>query len=408
MNITIIGHGGREHTLKWKLEQDGHSVALAAAEEVLIEARRLWPTGGHGASLHIVGPEAPLAAGIVDQLTAQGVRVFGPTKAAAQLEWSKAFAKDFMARHAIPTARHETFDDYNAAIKFVHRLPFGDPGCVVKASGLAAGKGVIVCDDLGEADVALTRIMVEREFGEAGDQVVIEERLSGLEVSLMAFCDGETVVPMLPAQDHKRVFDGDKGPNTGGMGAFCPSPLMTSDDIAYGVSRILRPTVDGMAREGRPYKGVLYAGLMLTADGPKVLEFNGRFGDPETQVVLPMLKTDLAEIVDACIDGRLHTLNIVWRDGACACVVLASGGYPGSYAKGLPIHGLENLPGDVMIFPAGVKHAGDRTLTDGGRVLGVTARGASLRGAIARTYEGVAHISFEGMHYRRDIGAHIA
>jgi phosphoribosylamine--glycine ligase len=397
MNITIIGHGGREHALKWKLEQDGHRVELAAAEDVLVETRC-------GASLHIVGPEAPLADGIVDRLSAQGVRIFGPTKAAAQLEWSKAFAKDFMARHAIPTARHETFDDYNAAIKFVHRLPFGDPGCVVKASGLAAGKGVIVCDDLGEADVALTRIMVEREFGEAGDQVVIEERLSGPEVSLMAFCDGETVVPMLPAQDHKRVFDGDKGPNTGGMGAFCPSPLMTSDDIAHGVSRILKPTLRGMADEGTPYKGVLYAGLMLTSDGPKVLEFNCRFGDPETQVVLPMLKTDLAEIADACIDGRLHTLNVEWRDGACACVVLASGGYPGSYAKGLPIDGLDDLPRGVMVFPAGVKRIGGQILTDGGRVLGVTARGASLQEAMTRAYEGVARISFEGMHYRRDIG----
>jgi phosphoribosylamine--glycine ligase len=396
MNITIIGNGGREHALKWKLEHDGHRVVMLDAQSK-IENRQ--------SQIVLVGPEAPLADGIVDRLSAQDVRMFGPTKAAAQLEWSKAFAKDFMRRHAIPTARHETFDDYSAAIKFVHRLPFGDPGCVIKASGLAAGKGVMVCDDLGEADVALARIMVEHEFGEAGSQVVIEERLSGPEVSLMAFCDGETVVPMLPAQDHKRVFDGDKGPNTGGMGAFCPSPLMTQGDIAHGVSRILKPTIDGMAREGHPYKGVLYAGLMLTSDGPKVLEFNCRFGDPETQVVLPMLKTDLAEIADACIDGQLHRTRLEWNDGACACVVLASGGYPGPYAAGLPIHGLGHLPADVTVFPAGVRHHGDQPVTAGGRVLGVTARGETLPDAVARAYAGVAAILFDGMHYRRDIGA---
>jgi phosphoribosylamine--glycine ligase len=296
------------------------------------------------------------------------------------------------------------FTEYNAAIRFVHRLPFGDPGCVVKASGLAAGKGVIVCDDLGEADVALTRIMVEREFGDAGDEVVIEERLSGPEVSLMAFCDGETVVPMLPAQDHKRAFDGDKGPNTGGMGAFCPSPLVTQDDIDWNVQHVLQATVRGMASEGVTYKGVLYAGLMLTPNGPKVLEFNCRFGDPETQVVLPLLKTDLVEIAHACIDGTLHQQNIQWHAGACACIVLASGGYPGAYAKGVSIHGLNTMPDDVIVYHAGTKRLDDGYVTDGGRVLGVTARGTTLRNALARAYAGVSRISFEGVQYRRDIG----
>jgi phosphoribosylamine--glycine ligase len=275
---------------------------------------------------------------------------------------------------------------------------------VVKASGLAAGKGVIVCDDAAEAGQALQRIMIEREFGSAGDAVIIEERLSGPEVSLMAFCDGVTVKPMLPAQDHKRVFDGDKGPNTGGMGAFCPSPLMTQDDLQRCVDSVLLPAVRGMAAEGAPYKGVLYAGLMLTPHGPSVLEFNCRFGDPETQAVLPLLKTDLAEIANACIDGRLHAIDIEWYAGAAACIVLATGGYPGAFKRGLPIHGLNDLPDGVMAFNAGVKRDGDQLLTDGGRVLGITARGADLRDALNRAYAGVAHVSFEGMHFRRDIG----
>jgi phosphoribosylamine--glycine ligase len=396
MNIIIVGNGGREHALKWKLEQDGHRVELSSADVTSIVMRH--------PSLVIVGPEAPLAEGIVDALSAQGGRVFGPTQAAAQLESSKAFAKQFMRRHAIPTAQFEVFTDYNEAIKFVHRLPFNSAGCVVKASGLAAGKGVIVCDDVDEADVALTRIMVEREFGGAGDEVLIEERLSGPEVSLMAFCDGVTVQAMLPAQDHKRVFDGDKGPNTGGMGAFCPSPLMSPDDIQHCVEAVLLPAVRGMAAEGVPYKGVLYAGLMLTANGPMTLEFNCRFGDPETQVVLPLLKTDLADIANACIDGRLGEIAIQWHAGAAACIVLASGGYPGAFQRGLPIHGLNDLPAGVMAFNAGVKRDGDQSRTDGGRVLGITARGDDLRDALQRAYAGVSRVSFAGMHYRRDIG----
>jgi phosphoribosylamine--glycine ligase len=395
MHIVIVGGGGRESALKWKLRQDGHAVTLAPPNSIL---------NTENSELVLVGPEAPLAAGIVDDLAAQDVRAFGPTRAAAQLEWSKSFAKDFMARHAIPTARFQAFSDYDAAVAFAHRRPFGEPGCVVKASGLAAGKGVIVCDDPGEADRALARIMVEREFGAAGEEVVIEERLSGPEISLMAFCDGETVVPMPPAQDHKRVFDGDTGPNTGGMGAFCPSPLLRPDGVQWCVEHILLPTVRGMAAEGRPFSGVLYAGLMLTAAGPRVLEFNCRFGDPETQAVLPLLKTDLAEIALACIEGRLREVEIRWHDGACACVVLASGGYPGPFRKGLPVSGLDRAPTDVMVFPAGVRSEGGRVLTDGGRVLGIAARGATLRDALQRAYGGIERVEFEDMHYRRDIG----
>ncbi len=396
MNIIIVGSGGREHALKWKLEQDGHHVALATTE--VSSLVRESP------SLVVVGPEAPLAEGIVDRLNAQGVRAFGPTQAAAQLESSKAFAKQFMRRHAIPTAGFAVFSDYEEAIGFVQRLPFASPGCVVKASGLAAGKGVIVCDDAGEAGQALRRIMVEHEFGSAGDEVVIEEKLSGPEVSLMAFCDGKTVKAMLPAQDHKRVFDSDQGPNTGGMGAFCPSPLMTQDDVQRCVEAVLLPAVRGMAAEGAPYKGVLYAGLMLTPQGPMVLEFNCRFGDPETQAVLPLLKTDLAELANACIDGRLDEIEIEWHAGAAACIVLASGGYPGAFKRGLPVQGLQGLPEGVLVFNAGVKRADGQWLTDGGRVLGITARGTDLRDALEKAYAGVTRVSFEGMHYRRDIG----
>lgn len=397
MKTHIIGAGGREHALKWKLEQHGHSATL-----IPYDPSHRPSLTAHDTQLVIVGPEAPLADGLVDALTRAGVPTFGPGQAAAQLESSKAFAKAFMARHGIPTARFAIFDDFARAERYLQQV---DYPVVIKASGLAQGKGVIVPRDADEAHAALRAIMVAREFGDAGNQVVIEERLEGPEVSLMAFCDGETVIPMLPAQDHKRAFDGDQGPNTGGMGAFCPSPLMSNADVADCTSHILRPAVRGMAQEGMPYRGVLYAGLMLTRDGPKVLEFNCRFGDPETQAVLPLLKTDLAEIAFACIEGRLHAQTIAWHAGACACVVVASGGYPGAYRKGLPIYGLEDIPDDVMIFHGGTRRTERGWVTDGGRVLGVAARGATLGDALQRAYAGVARIHFEDMHYRRDIGA---
>ncbi len=396
MHIVIIGTGGREHALKWKLALDGHSAELVAP------SAQVSSLVAHSPRLVIIGPEAPLADGIVDALTQEGVPAFGPTRAAARLESSKAFAKQFMARHGIPTARFAIFDDFASAERHLKQV---DYPVVIKASGLAQGKGVIVPRDADESRRALHAIMVERAFGAAGDQVVIEERLEGPEVSLMAFCDGETVIPMPPAQDHKRVFEGDEGPNTGGMGAFCPSPLMTEDDIASCVARILRPALAGMALEGQPYKGVLYAGLMLTRDGPRVLEFNCRFGDPETQAVLPLLKTDLAEIAMACIEGRLHTQPVEWHTGACACIVLASGGYPGPYRRGIPIHGLDDVPDDVLVFHAGTRQIEGAWVTDGGRVLGIAARGTTLSDALQRAYAGITHIAFEGMHYRHDIGA---
>lgn len=416
MKILIVGSGGREHALAWKMAQSARLAGLyvapgngGIAESVPIPAedsdRLLAFARKAGIDLTVVGPEAPLAAGIVDRFQAAGRRIFGPVQAAARLESSKAFAKDFMARYGIPTARYATFDDYHAALR--HLLDVDYP-VVVKASGLAAGKGVIVPDGRDEAEKALRQIMIERAFGTAGDQVVIEERLTGPEVSVLAFSDGATVVPMPPAQDHKRLLDGDRGPNTGGMGAFAPAPICPPALVEQIVRTILRPTVDGMRAEGTPYRGVLYAGLMLTPDGPKVLEFNCRFGDPETQAILPLLESDLLEILDACVDGRLAQAAVRWRAGACACVVLASGGYPGHYEKGYPITGLDaaaKLPG-VMLFHAGTRHrdATAQIVTDGGRVLGVTAVGESLDQALARAYAAAGQIRFEGMQYRQDIG----
>ena len=375
--------------------------------------------------LVVVGPEAPLAEGIVDTLQAAGIRCFGPTRAAARLESSKAFAKEFMARHGIPTARAATFSAYAPALAYLRRVEYP---IVIKASGLAAGKGVILPETPAEAEDALHQIMIERQFGAAGDEVLIEERLTGPEVSLLAFCDGRTVVPMPPAQDHKRVFDGDRGPNTGGMGAYAPAPIATPALVAELTTTVLQPVVDGMATEGTPYVGVLYAGIMVTPAGPRVLEFNCRFGDPETQVILPLLESDLLDVLEACIDGTLDRSEVRWRTGAAATVVAASEGYPGAYPKGRTITGAEvaaALPG-VSVFHAGTQWVedagvttigraeapqsldmarGGRLLTDGGRVLAVTGIGADLHEALDRAYAGLRHIHFDGMHYRRDIGA---
>ncbi|GAB4560636.1 MAG: phosphoribosylamine--glycine ligase [Anaerolineae bacterium] len=428
MKFLVIGSGGREHALAWKLSQsskvsqvlvapgnggtahpggDGApiaNVAIPIAAEngfaaVVDLARK------EAIDLVAVGPEAPLADGIVDALTAAGLRCFGPTRRAAQLEASKAFAKAFMALHRIPTGRYATFRSYEDARSYLDGV---DYDVVVKASGLAAGKGVIVPESREEALQALHQIMVERAFGAAGDEVVIEERLYGQEASVLAFSDGVHVVPMPPAQDHKPVFDGDRGPNTGGMGAYAPAPLVTPELLDEVTHTILQPTVDGLREEGTPYVGVLYAGLMITAEGPRVLEFNCRFGDPETQVILPLLDADLVDVMEACLDGRLPDVELRWRPGAAVTVVAASGGYPGSYRKGLEIRGIEQaeqVPG-VVVFHAGTKRLEDgRLVTDGGRVLNVTALGARLEEAIERAYQAIALIHFEGMHYRRDIGA---
>jgi phosphoribosylamine--glycine ligase len=365
-----------------------------------------------GVDLTVVGPEAPLSAGIVDQFQAAGLRIFGPSREAARLESSKVFAKAFMRHHAIPTAEYASFDDYGAARRFI--AEFNRP-VVVKADGLAAGKGVIVCDELGQAEAALRGMMLEREFGPAGDAVVVEERLSGREVSVLAFADGRAVAPMPPTRDHKRVCDGDQGPNTGGMGAFAPAPDVDAALVDEIVRTILQPAVDGMAARGTPYLGMLYAGVILTDDGPKLLEFNCRFGDPETQVILPLLETDLLEILLACAEGQLHRIDVrpglsqatSWRPGACATVVMASPGYPGAYPKGLPISGVEDALAldDVMVFHAGTERRNGALVTAGGRVLDVTAMGGDLPSALKNAYAGVERIHFEGAQYRRDIGS---
>ena len=415
MNVFVIGSGGREHALAWKLAQSPRveHVFVAPGNGGTDGASRITnaPFNPHSLisaprpDLVVVGPEAPLAEGIVDALQAAGVRCFGPTRAAARLESSKVFAKEFMARHGIPTGRAAIFTAYEPALAYLRR---SDGPVVIKASGLAAGKGVIVPETPAEAEVALRQIMVERQFGAAGDEVLIEERLTGPEVSLLAFCDGRTVAAMPPAQDHKRVFDGDRGPNTGGMGAYAPAPIAPPALVEELVAAVLRPAVEGMAAEGTPYVGVLYAGLMLTPAGPRVLEFNCRFGDPETQAILPLLESDLLDVLEACVEGALDRVTVRWRDAAAATVVAASEGYPGPYPKGREIAGIADaaaLPG-VIVFHAGTRRTADgRLVTDGGRVLAVTGVGADLRQALDRAYAGIRCIHFEGMHYRRDIGA---
>ncbi|HFQ93458.1 MAG TPA: phosphoribosylamine--glycine ligase [Anaerolineae bacterium] len=418
MDFLIVGSGGREDALVWKLGQSagvgriyiapGNGGTMRWGENVPIAAEDLPALLDFAQEkeidLTVVGPEAPLAAGIVDQFQAAGLPIFGPTQAAAQLEVSKAFAKSFMREQGIPTAEFGVFTEYEAARDFLAGTDWPD-GAVVKASGLAAGKGVIVCDDLAQADRAAYEMLRERPFGAAGETVVIEERLIGPELSVLAFADGRTLAPMLPARDHKRVFDGDRGPNTGGMGAYAPPPDVDDALLDEVMRTVLQPAMDGMAARETPYVGVLYAGLMLTANGLKVLEFNCRFGDPETQVILPMLDGDLAQIMLACVHGELAAAMVRPYSGVCAAVVLAAPGYPGSYPKGLPISGLDDLPPDVLVFHAGTVWQDGRLLTNGGRVLAVSARGDDLATAVSRAYAGVARIHFEGAHYRKDIGA---
>lgn len=417
MKVLVVGGGGREHALVWKLAQGprvkkiyaapGNAGIAQQAECVPISAGDVEGLFAfakeQGIDLTFVGPEDALVKGIVDRFEAENLRIFGPRAAAARLEGSKTFAKDLMRKYEIPTAEYQTFTDYDNAMAFVWEL---DTPCVVKADGLAAGKGVIVADNDSEAMAAVKEIMLNRAFGDAGDKVVVEERLVGQEVSVLAFTDGRTVVPLLAAQDHKQVFDGDKGPNTGGMGAYCPAPIYTPELAQTVVPKILEATVTAMAAEGCPYCGVLYAGLMITEKGPQVLEFNVRFGDPEAQPLLAMLETDLVDIAEAVIDGRLNEIEIRWKPGAAVCVVMAAGGYPGSYAKGKPIEGLEAAAagGDVVVFHAGTRLDGDRVVTSGGRVLGVTAMGEDIPSAIGKAYEAVGKIHFEDMYYRKDIG----
>jgi phosphoribosylamine--glycine ligase len=352
--------------------------------------------------LTVVGPEAPLMEGIVDEFEARGMKIFGPRRDAALLEGSKVFTKNLFKKYGIPTADFRSFSDIDEARDYLRER--GTP-IVVKADGLAAGKGVVVAADKETAFQALDTIMRDRAFGDAGREVVIEECLQGEEVSVFALCDGKTVVPMVAAQDHKRVFDGDRGPNTGGMGAYSPPPFYNQELHQRVMKEIMEPVVKAMAAEGRPYKGVLYAGLMLTADGPKVLEFNVRLGDPEAQVILPLMETDYLTVLEAVIDGKLDRTPISFLPRASVCVVLASAGYPGRYETGHVIAGLEDVSPDILVFHAGTRRYGSQLVTDGGRVLSVVSTGDTVAQAIDRVYREIPRIRFEGMHYRRDIGA---
>jgi phosphoribosylamine--glycine ligase len=354
----------------------------------------------------LVGPEVPLAAGIVDHLKAAGVKTLGPTRAAAMLESSKVFAKDFMARHNIPTADYKTYHDAESALAHLRSAETKYP-LVVKADGLAAGKGVVVAPNFEEASNAVKRIMVEREFGTAGDRLIIEDCLKGIEASYIVFTDGKTVLPAAAARDHKTAFDNDEGPNTGGMGTYSADDILGAELEKEVLNRVIHPVIDGMRAEGAPFQGILYAGLMLTEKGPQVLEFNVRMGDPECQVILPRLESDFSELVAALCEDRLDGYRAVWKPGAAVCVVLASGGYPGSYEKGKEITGIETAEKDpgVTVFHAGTRRKDDAVLTDGGRVLGVTAVDGDLASAIRRAYAAVDNIHFDGVHFRRDIGA---
>jgi phosphoribosylamine--glycine ligase/phosphoribosylformylglycinamidine cyclo-ligase len=422
MNILIIGGGGREHALAWKIAQSPQVSTIyvapgnggttwaraddrASCENIPIPVDDIASLLDFARTLEIdltvVGPELPLSLGIVDAFRAENLRIFGATRAAAQLETSKAYAKSFMREVGIPTAEYAVFGDDDAAAAFIR--DFGRP-VVVKADGLAAGKGVIVCDTVEQALDAVDLILNEGTFGGAGAQIIVEERLTGVELSVLAFCDGTHFALMPPARDHKRIFDGDQGANTGGMGAYAPVPDLPPTLLDSVRTNVFQRALDGMAARGTPYTGVLYAGLMLTTDGYRVLEFNARFGDPETQAILPLLDSDLANILCACADGSLNEIDIKWKSGACACVVAAAAGYPGSYAKGMDITGGDDLPSDTIVFHAGTTRVEGHLRTSGGRVLGVSGVGESLAGALDRAYIGIQRIRFGGMHYRRDIG----
>jgi phosphoribosylamine--glycine ligase len=417
MKVFIIGGGGREHALAWKIDQSSRvdklycapgSAAIAElAEPVAIAPEEIAKLADFAAAqkidLTVVGPELPLTLGIVDLFESRALRIFGPNRAAAQLEGSKAFAKEILRANGIPTAAYASFTDAAAAKSYIagQKTPI-----VVKADGLAAGKGVLICATQTEAEAAVDDILVNRAFGAAGDRIVIEEFLDGEEASFMALTDGDHVLPLASSQDHKRVYDHDEGPNTGGMGAYSPAPLVTSTMHRRILEQILAPLLDGLKKKNIRYRGVIYVGLMITSDGPKVLEFNVRFGDPECQPLMMRLESDLVEMMEAALDGNLEQAQPHWREDAAVCVVLTARGYPASYDKGKEIFGLERLRdwSNGFVFHAGTAKVNGRWLTNGGRVLGVTARGKNIAAAVAEAYRGVAHISWDGMHYRRDIG----
>ena len=418
MKVLIVGSGGREHALAWKIAQSprveklycapGNAGISQYAECVAIGAMEFEKLADFAEEneigLTVVGMDDPLVGGIVDVFEARGLRVFGPRKNAAILEGSKAFSKDLMKKYGIPTAAYENFDDPKAALQYLEteaKFPI-----VLKADGLALGQGVLICQNLEEAKAGVRTIMEDRQFGAAGNRMVIEEFMTGREVSVLSCVDGKTIRCMTSAQDHKRAGDGDTGLNTGGMGTFSPSPFYTEEVEAFCEKHIFQPTVDAMAAEGRPFKGIIFFGLMLTPEGPRVLEYNARFGDPEAQVVLPRMKNDIVDVFEACIDGTLDRIDLQFEDNACVCVVLASAGYPVKYEKGLEIRGLEKFQGrdDCFVFHAGTALKDGKIVTNGGRVLGVTAKGKTLKEARANAYEAVKWVDFDNKYCRNDIG----
>jgi len=415
MNILVIGNGGREHALVWKLAQSprvskiycapGNAGIAGMAECVPIQVDDLTRlqafAKSHTIDLTIVGPELPLSLGIADEFRKAKLRIFGPTRNAARIESSKSFAKELMVRENIPTAASRSFDTLDAALMWLETC---EMPIVVKADGLAQGKGVIICATKVEAQEAVRSMLRDQHFGEAGKRVVLEEFLDGEELTVMAFADGRTVIPMIPAQDHKRIGEGDTGPNTGGMGAYAPAPLATPELRRRILEEVLHPAVTGLSRVGSPFYGVLYAGLMIKDGKPYALEFNARFGDPETQVVLPLLQTDLLDIIEAVVEHRLDQIQVAWHNQAAVCVVLTSEGYPGPYPTGLPITGLPEQPTkSVVVFHAGTTQSERTVLTNGGRVLGVTALAETIRNAQEQAYAALAPIQFEGRYYRSDI-----
>jgi phosphoribosylamine--glycine ligase len=416
MKVLVIGSGGREHALAWKIAQSpmvekvwcapgnggtgdvAENVAIAANDSAALVKFALEKQVG----LVVVGPEDPLVAGIVDQMTAAGIKAFGPSAAAAELEGSKAFSKEIMRKYNIPTAEFRTFTDYQNALNYVNqRTQFP---VVIKASGLAAGKGVLICADRSEAVAALDGLMQDKMLGDAGNEIVVEDFLDGEEISLFAITDGENYRLLLPSQDHKKIGEGDNGKNTGGMGAYAPAPVADAETIKAIESQIVIPTLQGMHKEGKPFKGLLYVGVIKTSTGVKTLEYNCRFGDPETEIVLPMLKSDLVPLLLASIDGRLEETELEMHEGFGIDVVIASGGYPDAYEKGKVISGLDKMGKEILVFHAGTKNVDGKIVTSGGRVLNIVARGNTFAEAKAKVYQAIAQIEFEGMYFRKDIG----
>jgi phosphoribosylamine--glycine ligase len=419
MKLLIVGNGGREHALAWKIRQSplvtelycapGNAGISELADCVPIDASNIVEVADFAqtikADLTVVGPELPMVLGIGDEFVRRGLTIFCPSRGAAEIEGSKAFARDFMARHKIPSPRYEVCQSVDEALAFVEKAPFGFP-LVIKADGLAAGKGTVLADNRAQATAVVGQMMTEKKLGKAGAKLVIEEFLAGEEVSFLVLSDGSKVVPLVSVQDHKRAYDGDQGPNTGGMGTVSPATNMSVDLHKQIMNEIILPTVGGLAAEGRKFQGVLYAGVMITADGPKVLEFNARFGDPETQVIVARMKSDIVPLLKGVAEGDLTDVKVEWAKDPAVCVVIASKGYPDAVETGFEIRGLDDLQreADIVVYHAATALRDGKVVTVGGRVLGVTALGQNLDAAVARAYEGVAKVSFEGMHFRKDIG----